>query len=120
MFRVDCPPGQATIDAWLEGKCRHGEACSGSGNSLRTMVENARSTIPLFDGQPMLGMWRELYLFEHRRGSHRRQVVLHLLETSISPARQASHGRAAQSSIWFRTGTQAAILLLTSRIASQR
>lgn len=29
-------------------------------------------------GQPVLGTWQGLYLFEHRRRPHRREVVLHL------------------------------------------
>lgn len=46
---------------------------------LRTMLTNTQLTIPLADGQPVLGMWQGLYLFEHRRRPHQRQVVLHLL-----------------------------------------
>lgn len=35
--------------------------------------------IPIMDGQPVLGTWQGIYLFEHRRRPHRRQVVLHLI-----------------------------------------
>jgi secondary thiamine-phosphate synthase enzyme len=35
--------------------------------------------IPVADGRLVLGTWQGLYLFEHRRAPHRRQVVLHLL-----------------------------------------
>lgn len=35
--------------------------------------------VPVIDGRPMLGMWQGLYLFEHRRSPHRRQIVLHML-----------------------------------------
>jgi thiamine phosphate synthase YjbQ (UPF0047 family) len=28
------------------------------------------------DGAPLLGTWQGLYLFEHRRRPHRRQVIL--------------------------------------------
>jgi len=34
--------------------------------------------IPVSGGQPVLGTWQGLYLFEHRRRPHRREVVLHL------------------------------------------
>jgi thiamine phosphate synthase YjbQ (UPF0047 family) len=30
-------------------------------------------------GRPVLGTWQAIYLFEHRRRPHRREVVLHLL-----------------------------------------
>ena len=35
--------------------------------------------IPVIEGAPALGTWQGLYLFEHRRRPHRRQVVLHLI-----------------------------------------
>ena len=35
-------------------------------------------SIPVVDGVPVLGTWQGVYLFEHRRAPHRRQVVGHL------------------------------------------
>lgn len=35
--------------------------------------------IPVSEGRPVLGTWQGLYLFEHRRRPHRREVVLHLI-----------------------------------------
>lgn len=35
--------------------------------------------IPVSSGRPMLGTWQGIYLFEHRRRPHRREVVLHIL-----------------------------------------
>lgn len=35
--------------------------------------------IPVVDGRPVLGTWQGIYLFEHRRRPHRREVVLHLI-----------------------------------------
>ena len=34
--------------------------------------------VPVGNGRPLLGTWQGLYLFEHRRSPHRRQIVLHL------------------------------------------
>ncbi|NDR59602.1 secondary thiamine-phosphate synthase enzyme YjbQ [Aliiruegeria sabulilitoris] len=34
-------------------------------------------SIPVQDGQMMLGTWQGVYLFEHRHRPHRRQVALH-------------------------------------------
>ena len=34
--------------------------------------------IPVSSGQPVLGTWQGLYLFEHRSRPHRREIVLHL------------------------------------------
>ena len=46
---------------------------------LRTMLTAIQITIPVMNGQPVLGTWQGLYLFEHRRRPHRREIVLHLL-----------------------------------------
>jgi secondary thiamine-phosphate synthase enzyme len=35
-------------------------------------------SIPVMDGRLALGTWQGIYLFEHRRRPHRREVVLHL------------------------------------------
>lgn len=35
--------------------------------------------IPVIDGEPVLGTWQGIYLFEHRRQPHRREIVLHLI-----------------------------------------
>jgi secondary thiamine-phosphate synthase enzyme len=46
---------------------------------LRAMLTGTTMGIPVVDGRPVLGTWQGLYLFEHRRAPHRREVVLHLL-----------------------------------------
>jgi secondary thiamine-phosphate synthase enzyme len=46
---------------------------------LRTALTSVQLTIPLVDGRLALGIWQGVYLFEHRRRPHRREVVLHLL-----------------------------------------
>ncbi len=35
--------------------------------------------IPVVEGRPVLGAWQGIYLFEHRRRPHRREVVLHII-----------------------------------------
>ena len=46
---------------------------------LRTMLTNVQLSVPVADGVPVLGTWQGIYLFEHRRAPHRREVVLHLM-----------------------------------------
>ena len=46
---------------------------------LRTMLTDTQLSIPVADGRPVLGTWQGVYLFEHRRRPHRRELVLHLL-----------------------------------------
>lgn len=46
---------------------------------LRTMLTDTQLSIPVADGRLVLGTWQGIYLFEHRRAPHRREIVLHLL-----------------------------------------
>lgn len=48
---------------------------------LRTALTAAQLSIPLVEGRLALGTWQGIYLFEHRRRPHRREVVLHLIGT---------------------------------------
>ena len=46
---------------------------------LRTALTQTQLTIPVAEGELLLGTWQGIYLFEHRRAPHRRQVALHLI-----------------------------------------
>lgn len=46
---------------------------------LRTALTQTHLSIPLVGGQLALGTWQGIYLFEHRRAPHRREVALHLI-----------------------------------------
>lgn len=46
---------------------------------IRAALTGVQLSIPVSGGRPMLGTWQGLYLFEHRRRPHRREVALHLL-----------------------------------------
>lgn len=46
---------------------------------LRTALTQVQLSIPLIDGKLALGTWQGIYLFEHRRRSHRREIALHLM-----------------------------------------
>ena len=45
---------------------------------LRAMLTDTQLSIPIADGRLVLGTWQGIYLFEHRRAPHRREIVLHL------------------------------------------
>jgi secondary thiamine-phosphate synthase enzyme len=45
---------------------------------IRTVLTAVHLAIPVEGGRMMLGTWQGIYLFEHRRAPHRREVVLHL------------------------------------------
>ena len=43
---------------------------------LRSALTPSSLTIPFADGDLLLGTWQGIYLFEHRRAPHRREVIL--------------------------------------------
>ena len=46
---------------------------------IKAALTQTSISIPVADGAPLLGTWQGIFLFEHRRRPHRRQVVLHIL-----------------------------------------
>lgn len=48
---------------------------------VRTMLTGVNLAVPVEAGAMMLGTWQGIYLFEHRRRPHRREIALHYLGT---------------------------------------
>jgi secondary thiamine-phosphate synthase enzyme len=46
---------------------------------VRAALTQSHLSIPIQDGQMVLGTWQGIYLFEHRRAGHRRQVAVHFI-----------------------------------------
>jgi secondary thiamine-phosphate synthase enzyme len=46
---------------------------------IRTALTGVSLGIPLIGGRLALGTWQGIYLFEHRRAPHTRQLALHLI-----------------------------------------
>lgn len=46
---------------------------------IRAMLTQTQPSIPAQGGAPPLGTWQEIFLDEHRRGAHRRELALHLI-----------------------------------------
>jgi len=46
---------------------------------IRAMLTGVTLSVPLIGGRMALGTWQGLYLVEHRRVPHRREIALHLL-----------------------------------------
>jgi secondary thiamine-phosphate synthase enzyme len=46
---------------------------------IRSALTQTSLCIPLHLGRLALGTWQGIFLFEHRRFAHRREVVLHLI-----------------------------------------
>jgi secondary thiamine-phosphate synthase enzyme len=46
---------------------------------IRAALTQVQLAIPIESGRMVLGAWQGVYVFEHRRAPHRREIVLHLL-----------------------------------------
>ena len=62
------------------GRYRHSaEGADDMPAHLRAALTQTGLTIPVGDGELLLGTWQGIYLWEHRDRPHRREVALHLL-----------------------------------------
>jgi secondary thiamine-phosphate synthase enzyme len=43
---------------------------------IRMVLTRTSETVPIVDGDMQLGTWQGIFLFEHRRASHRRKVFV--------------------------------------------
>jgi len=45
---------------------------------VRAALTQTQTSVPVIDGALALGTWQGIYVYEHRRRGHAREVVLHL------------------------------------------
>ena len=46
---------------------------------IRMVLTRTSETVPIVDGKMQLGTWQGIFLFEHRRDSHRRKIALTII-----------------------------------------
>ena len=46
---------------------------------VKSALTQSSLSVPVANGRMMLGTWQGIYLFEHRRAPHRREVVVHVI-----------------------------------------
>lgn len=46
---------------------------------LKSILTGVSLSIPVADGKPALGTWQGIYICEHRRAPHHRNIALHLI-----------------------------------------
>jgi secondary thiamine-phosphate synthase enzyme len=60
-----------------EGNYEHDdEGADDSTSHIRMALTRSSEVIPIADGEMQLGTWQGIFLFEHRRASHRRKIVV--------------------------------------------
>ena len=82
------PTAQQDLEAFLdrlvpENQSWHRHTLEGADDSpshMRAMLTHTSLSIPIDNGKLSLGTWQGIYLFEHRRAPHRRQVLLRALK----------------------------------------
>jgi secondary thiamine-phosphate synthase enzyme len=45
---------------------------------IKAILTDVSLSIPIMQGALVLGTWQGIYLWEHRTGSHRREIVVHI------------------------------------------
>jgi secondary thiamine-phosphate synthase enzyme len=58
---------------WFEHTAEGGDD---STSHIRSVLTRSSEVIPITDGRMQLGTWQGIFLFEHRRAAHRRQVAV--------------------------------------------
>ena len=78
------PTARADLESWLERLAPEGdpsythtsEGSDDMPSHIRSMVTDVSLSIPVCAGTLMLGRWQGIYLCEHRRASHTRQLIV--------------------------------------------
>jgi secondary thiamine-phosphate synthase enzyme len=52
------------------------EGADDSTSHIRMVLTRSSEIIPVVEGEMQLGTWQGIFLFEHRRASHRRKIVM--------------------------------------------
>jgi secondary thiamine-phosphate synthase enzyme len=81
------PDVRGDLEAFFEriapeapGRYRHDtEGADDMPAHLRTALTQSHLAIPLAGGRLVLGTWQGIYVFEHRRAPHQREIVLHVI-----------------------------------------
>jgi secondary thiamine-phosphate synthase enzyme len=58
---------------WFEHTC---EGPDDMPSHIRMALTRTSESVPVSGGRLLLGTWQGIYLFEHRRAPHRRQVLI--------------------------------------------
>jgi secondary thiamine-phosphate synthase enzyme len=80
------PAVQRDITAWLDrlapehaGYAHDDEGPDDMPAHLKAVLTGVQLSVPVIGGRLMLGTWQGIYVAEHRRRGHDRQVAMHLI-----------------------------------------
>ncbi len=55
------------------------EGADDSTSHIRSVLTRSSEVIPVANGKMQLGTWQGIFLFEHRRASHQREIALSII-----------------------------------------
>jgi len=80
------PAAARDLEAYFERLAPEGGPCEHEDEGpdympahLRSALTATQLSIPVKEGRLLLGTWQGIYLFEHRRQPHEREIALHLV-----------------------------------------
>ena len=80
------PAARADLERWLARLAPEGDRYAHDDEGpddmpahLRSVLTGVTLSIPVQAGRPALGTWQGVFLCEHRRAPHRREVAVHLI-----------------------------------------
>lgn len=59
------------------------EGADDSTSHIRSVLTRSSEVIPIANGRMQLGTWQGMFLFEHRRAPHRREIVISIIGQTI-------------------------------------
>jgi len=80
------PSARADLEAWLNRLVPENdrlythtfEGPDDMPSHIKAILTNVSLSIPVLDGRLTLGTWQGIYLWEHRRSAHTREIVVHV------------------------------------------
>lgn len=60
-----------------------------STSHIRSVLTRTSEVIPIADGRMQLGTWQGIFLFEHRRAAHRREIALWVIGQALDTSAQS-------------------------------
>jgi secondary thiamine-phosphate synthase enzyme len=80
------PSVRRDLERWIGGVCpedasayeHDDEGIDDMPAHLRSAITRTSEVVPITDGRLALGTWQAIYLWEHRRAPHTRNVVVHV------------------------------------------
>lgn len=81
------PTARKDLEAWMARLVRDGDAAythdmegpDDMASHLRMVITRTSETIPFAEGNLLVGTWQGLYLWEHRKSPHRRELIVHFI-----------------------------------------